>query len=283
MANLSKLKARMEKDRHRVLRLMEVRRMEEVLKDGPDWWPMAVAWPGGEMSEVVDNTDDADDTEAAKSKAGQDDVTKDTTPSQGAKTVKLGARHPIITPNTRVTNHSTWPEHLTGLVGWWRRVEQEGKREGIARMKTSKMAEERERRQSSKLSFVRKFFPDTKLTPGGTCKLRGRDRDTHLLTDVNSTISSMDRNDENVQPPNTSTLTKIPKRRILFYDSNIFSPSKSAKFSENLNFWRQTEEIESGDSAGPIIQTTHGQEGDNGSGGSLIVLEQYKKKAEGPQ
>jgi hypothetical protein len=132
-------------------------------------------------------------------------------------------------------------------------------------MKTSKMAEERERRQSSKLCFVRKFFPDTKLTPGGTCKLRGRDRDTHLLTDVNSTISSMDRNDENVQPPNTSTLTKTPKRRILFYDCNIVSPSKITKFSENFNFWRQTEETESGDSARPIIQTTHGQEGDNGS------------------
>ena len=76
--------------------------MEEVLKDGPGWWTMAVAWAEGEMSEVVDNTDD---TEAAKSKAGQDDV-----PSQGAKTGKLGARHPIITPNTRVTNLSTWPE-----------------------------------------------------------------------------------------------------------------------------------------------------------------------------
>ena len=134
----------------------------------------------------------------------------------------------------------------------------------------------------AKLSFVRKFFPVTNLTPGGTCKLRGRDRDTNLLTDENPTISSIDRNYENVQPPNTSTLTKTPKRRTLFYDGNIFSPSKHTKFSENLNFWRQTEEIESGDSAGPIIQTTHGQEGDNGSGSSLIILEQYKKKAAGP-
>ena len=106
---VGKLKARLEKDRHRVLRLMEVRRMEEVLEDGPGWWPMAIAWAGGDVSEV------ADDVEAAKSKAGQDDEPKDTTPSQGAKTVKLGARHPINTPDTRVANHSTWPEHLIGL------------------------------------------------------------------------------------------------------------------------------------------------------------------------
>jgi hypothetical protein len=95
--------------------------------------------------------------------------------------------------------------------------------------------------------------------------------ETEIQTYENTTISSIDRN---AQPSNTSTLTKTPKRGILFYDFNIFSPSKHTKFSQNLNFWRQTEETESGDSAGPIIQTTHGQEG---SGGSLIVFEQYKK------
>ena len=49
----------------------------------------------------------------------------------GALTAKLGARHPITTPTTKVTNHSTWPDHMTGLVGWWRRVKRDGEKEGM--------------------------------------------------------------------------------------------------------------------------------------------------------
>ena len=138
-------------------------------------------------------------------------------------------------------------------------------------MKTRKLADDRDRRQSSKLSFNRKFFPNTNLTPGGTYKLQGRDKHTHLRTDKNG------------QPPKTSTLNKTPKRRIFFNDTNIFSPSKRTKFSENLNFWLQNEESESGDLVGPSSQTILGQKGDNGSGGNLNMLEQYKKKVEGPQ
>ena len=41
-------------------------------------------------------------------------------------------------------------------------------RDESVRMKASKTEEERERREESKLSFVRKFFPDTNMTPGGT-------------------------------------------------------------------------------------------------------------------
>ena len=61
----------------------------------------------------------------------------------------------------------------------------EGRRDESVRMNASKTEEERE---ESKLSFVRKFFPDTNMTPGGTCNLRRGggntkiDTHTHLVT-----------------------------------------------------------------------------------------------------
>ena len=47
------LRSRLEKDKKRVLKWMEIGSMDEVLKDGPKWWLMAISWAGGEMSEVV--------------------------------------------------------------------------------------------------------------------------------------------------------------------------------------------------------------------------------------
>ena len=65
--------------------------------------------------------------------------------SQEAKTGEQGARHPITTPNMRVTDQPSlmkgrklWSDHLTGLVGWWRRVELEGRRKGTIRLKAAK-------------------------------------------------------------------------------------------------------------------------------------------------
>ena len=72
------------------------------------------------------------------------------------------------------TNHSTWPDHMTGLVGWWRRVERDGEREGNEMMKQTRLLEERAGKQACKLSFIQKFFPDSNLSPGGSGRLRGR-------------------------------------------------------------------------------------------------------------
>jgi hypothetical protein len=63
----------------------------------------------------------------------------------------------------RATNHSTWPDHMTGLVGWWRRVERDGEREGKEMMKQTRLLEERAGKQACKLSFIQKFFPDSNL------------------------------------------------------------------------------------------------------------------------
>ena len=60
----------------------------------------------------------------------------------------------------KATNHSTWPDHMTGLVGWWRRVEKDGEREGKERRKQTRLLEEKAEKQSCKLSFIRKFFLD---------------------------------------------------------------------------------------------------------------------------
>ena len=64
-----------------------------------------------------------------------------------ALTVKLRARHPMITPTMQVTNHSTWPGGLVekGREGW------------------------RKGRQ-----FINKFFRDSSLSTGESCKLWGR-------------------------------------------------------------------------------------------------------------
>ena len=66
----------------------------------------------------------------------------------GALTAKLGARHPITTPITQITNHSTWPDHMTGLVGWWRRVERDGESKGNEMMKQTRLLEERAGKQA---------------------------------------------------------------------------------------------------------------------------------------
>ena len=52
----------------------------------------------------------------------------------------------MITPTARVTNHPTWPDHMTGLVGCsmcWRREERDGEREGNEMMKQTRLLEER--------------------------------------------------------------------------------------------------------------------------------------------
>jgi hypothetical protein len=77
---------------------------------------------------------------------------------QGAMTGSLGARHPISTPTTRVTNHSTWPVNMIGLVGWWRRVEREGEREELARRKQTRLLEGREGELTWKQSFTKKLM-----------------------------------------------------------------------------------------------------------------------------
>ena len=67
----------------------------------------------------------------------------------GARITKLGARHPITTPTTQVTNHSNWPDHMIGLVGRWRRVEKDGTKEWVENEKAARLLEERWRKKTA--------------------------------------------------------------------------------------------------------------------------------------
>ena len=101
------------------------------------------------------------------------------------------ARHPMKKPKTRpdrnrsaqVGNRSGqknsrravpnpkkhWYEHLTGYIGWWRRVEREGGN------KSSKDECTKEKSgKEAKLSFLRKFYPAAHTTHGGTTRLEAR-------------------------------------------------------------------------------------------------------------
>jgi hypothetical protein len=164
-------------------------------------------------------------------------------------------------------------------------VELEGRREEIIWMKAAKTVVERKKGLESKLSFVRKFFPDTNMTPGGTCKLwRREDNTTRTYIQTHLQTTQADANcdlDTRVQPPDTENSAEqishaTPKRKLKFSDedfslsvhfSSTLSPYKRAKFSTNLNFWRETEQPGSGDMARPSSRLMQGLEGDNGSGG----------------
>ena len=108
----------------------------------------------------------------------------------GAMTTQLGARHPITKPTTRVTNNSTWPDHMTGLVGWWRRVERDGVNEGM--------------RLGSKPGGT------WNLSPGGTWKLRGRREIlTHRRTaTLESASENINVENEKERPPLNFTPTR---------------------------------------------------------------------------
>ena len=149
-------------------------------------------------------------------------------------------------------------------------------------MKAAKTVVERKKGLESKLSFVRKFFPETNMTPGGTCKLRRRENNTTIQTHLQTTQADANCDlDTRVQPPDTENsaeqiLDATPKRKLKFSDkdfslsvhfSSTLSPYKRAKFSTNLNFWRETEQPGSGDMARPSSRLMKGLEGDNGSGG----------------
>ena len=139
------------------------------------------------------------------------------------------------------------------------------------KLKTARLLEGREREQDCKLTFVRKFFPNTNLTPGGTCKLRGRKDDihTHGLTANLSKVSNIDRNTATDRPTKTSTHVNVtPKRRHVFQDNTIFTPNKKIKFSENLNFWRQSIDQENSDLVGELGELTRKNERNNRPGGS---------------
>ena len=66
-------------------------------------------------------------------------------------------------------------------------MEREGEREELSRRKQTRLLEVREGEQTCKQSFVKKFFPKSNFSPGGSCKLMGGGgvKDSSAQTDVN--------------------------------------------------------------------------------------------------
>ena len=162
---------------------METYGMEVIMEDLPAWW---IRMEGGAV------------------------------PTSGG--VGVGGRHPIKQPNTRspqletyleqglatnidniqveqglakVTtrravpslrnNNKTkcWYEHLTGYVGWWRRVESEVLK-GRKRGGTDRSMGEGGNGKEAKLKFLNKYYPAACRTPGGSHRLRGGEGTGHI-------------------------------------------------------------------------------------------------------
>jgi hypothetical protein len=170
----------------------------------------------------------------------------------------VGNRHPTKnTPNTRASDHLSgrmtrldiksnqsktkpWHEHLTGLIGWWRRVEQEQERIESVRKKeellSKKEEEGRKTRSDAKVSFLQKYYPDANSTPGGTCKLRRRssthDETNTLVLSKPCSDFGIGRNySENGFPRTSARETNII----------LSSPIKKQRtgFRTKLLFWKQ--------------------------------------------
>ena len=61
-----------------------------------------------------------------------------------------------------------WHEHLTGYVGWLRRMEKD-------EWKDSKNRGQKEDAKEAKISFLRRFYPEVWHSHGGSVKLKGGD------------------------------------------------------------------------------------------------------------
>ena len=190
-----------------------------------------------------------------------------------------GARHPINTPNStpqqqggrhqhaggqdgRKVQHqhagkqntsgggpSDWSVHMTGLIGWWRRVEHtQNKQEE----KQRKLIENQKKMSVAKLSFVSRYFP--------TMTTRKQE-----MTSPNPAICMKTRIKKSV------ILSPATKRKGwgVEHSAEFYSPSKKIKtFKSKLEYWENMTKTESGYLAEPCDETMVIKERDNRCGGS---------------
>jgi hypothetical protein len=248
--------------------MMETYNMDRILSETPAWWNMAMAWTGSDSSLVEKpsyrekHPTNLQDIEERRQQEGEEDGCVE--PTEPAPTTPeevetcVGGRYPTKnTPNTRAPGHLSgrltrsvrksnqsktkpWHEHLTGLIGWWRRVEQEQeiiesvrKKEELLRRKEG---EGRKTRSDAKVSFLQKYYPDANSTPGGTCKLRRRSSahdeiNTLVLAKPCSGLGIGGNYSENGFPRTSSQETNI----------QLSSPIKKQRtgFRTKLLFWKQ--------------------------------------------
>ena len=83
------------------------------------------------------------------------------------KGVHTGDQERRAVPNPqrkKITTRKPWNEHLTGYVGWWRRVEiDERKGRGCTEINKGVVG----RGEEAKIKFLSKFYPGICYSPGG--------------------------------------------------------------------------------------------------------------------
>ena len=60
-------------------------------------------------------------------------------------------------PKKQESKTKLWSDQLIGYVGWWRRVEKEGEKEGVARDTDRRNEEDSKRKTDTKVSFIKLY------------------------------------------------------------------------------------------------------------------------------
>ena len=140
---VGKLRTYLELDKARMVRRMECLESDNILEDLPAWWK-------GLEEELCSSR--IEDFGIMMKGSSQDEYENYS--------------------QQKSENQTGQPYNLVGLVGWWRRQELEGERDRKAREKedlAARAADGRKKKEKEeRISFVRKFFPTTTASPGGT-------------------------------------------------------------------------------------------------------------------
>ena len=187
-----------------------------------------------------------------------------------------GVPLPSIHQEEHHAQNTQWSTNLIGLVGWWRRVEKEGEKEGIDKDKEKKKEDERKRKITAKINFLSKFYPDTHSSPGGNIRIVKNRNLVISDTDGNSDKGTGETEMENLA---LETCPRILNKQLLILSKrkseNIHtgeagsSPSKRLKFStfsKKLQFWCNKDTPGSGNMTEPNGKLRHKME-EQGSGG----------------
>ena len=195
--------------------------------------------------------------EPGKPQPDMDAGRKATTPSAG-EVPQPGTKRAVPNLRSKKTTKS-WYEHLTGYLGWWRRMEGEALRDS-KKGDTGEYRRGGESQEDAKMKFLSKFYPSACRTPGGSQQLVGGS---------SATIRNMRADMEKV-------LTPSPKRKSTD-NLEFISPAKKIRknFQQKLVFWKTKTIMDSINilannyTSDPISDLTTRRTENNGIGGIL--------------
>jgi hypothetical protein len=74
------------------------------------------------------------------------------------KTVRSSGQEANIQPKKQESKAKLWSDQLIGYVGWRRRVEKEGEKEGLVRDTDRRKEGDRKRKTDAKVSFIKQYL-----------------------------------------------------------------------------------------------------------------------------